>query len=79
MARESCDALVGHAAPKALVLLRVPRGAAAPAEADVRRAIAADRARLALPAAEIVGFRLAGPYAIELDERALDEYVAWEI
>lgn len=79
MARESCDALVTQAAPKALVLLRVARGAAAPAEAEVRSAIAADRARLALPAAEIVAFRLAGPYAIEVDDQALDEYVAWEI
>jgi hypothetical protein len=26
-----------------------------------------------------VEYRLAGPYAIEIDGQALDEYVAWEI
>jgi hypothetical protein len=72
-------ALVGHASPRALVVLRVPRGAPAPAAADVRAAITADRARLALPATDDAGYRLAGPYAIELEGRALDEYVAWEV
>ena len=72
-------ALVGHASPRALVVLRVPRGAPAPASADVRAAIAADRARLALPPPEETDYRLAGPYPIDLDGRALDEYVAWEV
>jgi hypothetical protein len=70
---------VSQASPRALVVLRVPRGASPPAAPDVRAAIAADRARLALPAAADGDYRLAGPYAIELDGRALDEYVAWEI
>jgi len=70
---------VNQASPRALVVLRVPRGAPAPAEPDVRAAIAADRARLALPATSDADYRLAGPYAIELEGRALDEYVAWEV
>jgi hypothetical protein len=70
---------VSHVSPRALVVLRVPRGAPAPGEPDVRAAIAADRVRLALPAANDAGYRVAGPYAIELEGRALDEYVAWEI
>ena len=60
-------------------MLRVPRGASPPEEHVVRAAIAADRARLALPVAVATDFRLAGPYAIELDGRAIDEYVAWEV
>jgi len=65
--------------PKALVLLRVPRGDLRPTEERVRSAIAADRRRLGLPDATDSSFRLAGPYPIEVDDRVLDEYVAWEI
>ena len=78
-ASDRARAPVNAASPKALVVLRVPRGAGAPAEPELRAAIAADRARLALPPAELVAFRLAGPYAIDLEGRALDEYVAWEV
>lgn len=60
-------------------MLRVPHGTPPPAEPDIRAALAADRARLALPPADDTGYRLAGPYAIELDGRSLDEYVAWEV
>jgi len=70
---------VTEAAPKALVVLRVARGAPAPQDRDIRVAIATDRARLALPSAETVDYRLAGPYPVELDGRSLDEYVAWEV
>jgi hypothetical protein len=70
---------VSQAAPKALVVLRVPRGAEAPGEDDIRAAIAADRSRLALPPGAVHAYRLAGPYGIELDGEALDEYVAWEV
>jgi hypothetical protein len=45
----------------------------------VRAAIAADRARLALPPAPLLEYRLAGPYPLELDGASLDEYVAWEV
>ena len=55
------------------------RGAAPPASADVRAAIAADRARLALPPAPLLEYRLAGPYPLELDGASIDEYVAWEV
>ena len=65
--------------PRALVLLRVPRGAAAPDDGTIRRAIEADRRRLGLPAADDGGYRLAGPYRVDLDGRSLDEYVAWEV
>ena len=65
--------------PRALVVLRVARGAPPPDDATIRAAIGADRARLALPAGDGEEYRLAGPYAIELAGRALDEYVAWEV
>jgi hypothetical protein len=71
--------LPGAVSPRALVVLRVGRGAAPPASADVRAAIAADRVRLALPPAPLLEYRLAGPYAIELGGAAVDEYVAWEV
>ena len=70
---------VSQASPRALVVLRVARGAAAPDEHDIRARIAADRARLGLPPDGDGGYRLAGPYPIELGGQALDEYVAWEI
>jgi hypothetical protein len=70
---------VSHVPPRALIVLRVPRGAAPPAEEDIRAAIENDRVRLALPADDVTAYRVAGPYAIEVDGRSLDEYVAWEI
>ena len=61
-------------------MLRVPRGAAPPAERDILAAIESDRARLALPPGDTSSaYRLAGPYAIQIVGRSLDEYVAWEI
>ncbi|HJQ83791.1 MAG TPA: hypothetical protein VKA21_06940 [Candidatus Binatia bacterium] len=69
---------MSQAAPKALVLLRVDRGAPAPDERQIRAAIAEDRARIALPPADVAGYHLAGPYPVEVDGRSLDEYVAWE-
>jgi hypothetical protein len=64
--------------PRALVVLRAPRGSPAPDESTIRAAIAADRARLALAPADDLTYHLAGPYAIEIGGEALDEYVAWE-
>jgi hypothetical protein len=69
----------GAAAPRALVVLRVGRGAPPPASADIRMAIAADRVRLSLPPAPLLEYRLAGPYSVVLGDEALDEYVAWEV
>jgi hypothetical protein len=66
-------------ASRALVVLRLPRGAAAPAAEAVSSAIAADRERLHLAAKGQIDYRLAGPYPIEVGGRSLDEYVAWEI
>lgn len=65
--------------PRCLVILRVPRGSAAPDEARIARALRADRDALALPATAEVSFRVAGPYQIEAGGQAFDEYVAWEI
>jgi len=70
--------LVSQTSPRALVVLRVSRGAGPPSERDIRARIDADRARLGLPPDGAPTYRLAGPYAIELGGQALDEYVAWE-
>ena len=65
--------------PKALVVLRVARGAARPSEPDIQKAIRDDRRHLALPPVDTVTYRVAGPYPIEVGGQALDEYVAWEV
>jgi hypothetical protein len=65
--------------PRALVLIRVPRGAASPPGETIERAIRDDRRRLGLPEDGTPAFLVAGPYAIEMDGQALDEYVAWEV
>jgi hypothetical protein len=70
---------VTHAPARALVVLRVPHGAPAPAAAAIRAAINADRASLALPVDGDFDYRLAGPYAVVLGGETLDEYVAWEV
>ena len=69
----------GRVPPRALVVLRVERGAPGPVDTDIRRALQADRTALALPPADGIAYRLAGPYPIEVEGRALDEYVAWEV
>jgi hypothetical protein len=71
--------MASQAFPRALVVLRVARGAPAPSEAAIRTAIRSDRAGLALPASDDFAYRLAGPYPIEVGGDALDEYVAWEV
>ena len=65
--------------PRALVLLRVPRGAAPPGEEQIRHAIQDDRRRLGLSPEADGSYLLAGPYAIDISGQALDEYVAWEV
>jgi hypothetical protein len=63
---------------RALVVLRYPRGSAPPTTAALEAAIRSDRDRLQLPPANDLSFGLAGPYAIEVDGKQLDEWVAWE-
>ncbi len=47
--------------------------------ASLRAALRADRERLALPSNGAEGdIEIAGPYAIRVGERELDEYVVWE-
>ena len=72
-------ALVNHLSPRALVVLRVPRGAGPPAARDVRAAIETDRSALGLPPGDVTEYRLAGPYAIDVAGEPVDEYVAWEV
>jgi hypothetical protein len=68
------------ASHRALVLLRVPRGAEPPDDVRVAQALRDDRRRLGLTQAEDgASYRLAGPYSIEVGGQALDEYVAWEV
>jgi len=70
---------MSSAAPKALVLLRLPRGAPAPSDDSIRAAIEGDRRRLGLAPASADQYRVAGPYRIEIRGEALDEYVVWEV
>ena len=70
---------MSHGSPSALVLLRVRRGQPAPAEPELRAAIARDRQRLHAPPPSAAGeFAVAGPYPITIDGQELDEYVVWE-
>lgn len=63
----------------ALTVIRVPRGQPPPADAELRAAIARDRARLHLPPEQYQrDVTLAGPYTISVDGQELDEYVVWE-
>jgi hypothetical protein len=63
----------------ALTVVRVGRGQPPPSEADLRAAIERDRARLHLvPETFRRDLSVAGPYAITVDGRELDEYVVWE-
>lgn len=69
---------MAEVAPRALVVLRVARGAAQPTDDEVRAAIAADRTRLGLGPTVPLDCRIAGPYPVEVGGRSLDEWVAWE-
>jgi len=70
--------MASQATPRALVVLRVPRGAQAPGEEQIRSAIMADRSQLALPPGEVLGYQIAGPYGVLVAGKAFDEYVVWE-
>jgi hypothetical protein len=65
--------------PIALATLRIPRGEARPSDDTFRAAIERDRAFLRLPKANgVIDFTVAGPYAVTVDGKELDEWVVWE-
>jgi hypothetical protein len=70
--------MVNPAGPRALVLVRRPRGAPGPDAAEVRQALVDDRTRIATVGGASFGYRLAGPYPVVVDGVEMDEYVAWE-
>jgi hypothetical protein len=63
----------------ALTVVRVQRGQPRPGDDAVRAALARDRERLHLPPEKYLrDIAVAGPYAISVDGKELDEYVVWE-
>ena len=75
----SADRTMSRGTASALAVVRVQRGQPRPAEEDFRAALAHDRERLYLPPEKYVcDFAVAGPYAVTVDGRELDEYVVWE-
>ena len=67
------------ATPLALTLIRVPRGNPRPSDDAFQAALARDRDFLRLPTASgQMDIQIAGPYPVEVDGSAYDEYVAWE-
>ncbi len=62
-----------------MTMIRVPRGAPAPTEMELRAAIEDDRTRLGLPRASTpFDVAVAGPYHVVVDGQELDEYSVWE-
>ncbi len=65
--------------PSALTVVRLRRGEPQPSDAAIRAALASDRERLHLPPEKFErDYAVAGPYAITIDGKELDEYVVWE-
>jgi hypothetical protein len=63
----------------AFALIRVPRGAPRPSDDACREAIARDRAQLRLPPLNgHVEYAVAGPYEVDVNGSAFDEYTVWE-
>jgi hypothetical protein len=63
----------------ALTVIRVARGAPAPAGDALKAAIDTDRARQHLGAQTyFADYAVAGPYAVTVNGQELDEYVVWE-
>ncbi|MBI3783498.1 MAG: hypothetical protein HY270_08860 [Deltaproteobacteria bacterium] len=63
----------------ALTMIRVQRGAPRPSLDELRQALARDRAALNIEEVDVIcDFGVAGPYAIRVDGKELDEYVVWE-
>jgi hypothetical protein len=70
---------MSRATATALAVVRVPKGAPRPSDAEFRRALEEDLARLGLePRHEIPDFCVAGPFPVSLDGQEFDEYVVWE-
>jgi len=63
----------------ALTVIRVERGAPQPSREQLQQALARDRAALHIEKVDVLcDFGVAGPYAISVDGKDLDEYVVWE-
>jgi|GEM_PF-1109584 len=63
----------------ALAVIRVPRGAPRPSDAEQRAVLEGDRRQLGLPPETYQrDCIIAGPYAVSIEGEALDEYVVWE-
>lgn len=63
----------------ALTVIRVARGAPAPAADDLKTAIDKDRIRQHLGAQNyFADYTVAGPYPITVNGQELDEYVVWD-
>jgi len=70
---------MSRATATALTVLRVARGAPHPSEAELRAALQNDRGVLAVADQPLIcDFAVAGPYAIVVDGKEMDEYVVWE-
>jgi len=60
-------------------MIRLPHGQPAPDEAQVRAALALDRARLHLAPEKVArDIAVAGPYTVSVNGQTLDEYIVWE-
>lgn len=70
---------MSRATATALTVIRVPRGADKPSEAEFQAALELDRSTLQLAHQPVLrDFAVAGPYRIDGPDGELDEYVVWE-
>ncbi len=62
-----------------MTVIRISRGQPRPSATDLHAAITRDRERLHLaPVNHLHDVAVAGPYAVVVDGKELDEYVVWE-
>jgi hypothetical protein len=64
---------------QAMAIVRVPRGAAQPAQEKLRQALDKDRGFLRLPPGDARNeLIVTGPFPVLVGTEELDEYVVWE-